>query len=222
MNICSQCASPFELNHPEAARSRCPYCGATAARNEVNPWVDVARVTSLAEAGFLSDELIGLGIEAQIYQLEEFDASTHRRGNAYLIRVPTRSAQDAAARIREHLAEDAAGKENAGGFSFSTASAAIDPAFWRPIALMVLAGVASFTLGQQFPEQRAKNRAQGNSLPTAVDAIGRPLMTEPAAGQPRYRLSFDRRSEAWHLNCDRDGDGRFEGQQQFHASGASW
>ncbi len=222
MNICTQCASPFELNHPEAARSRCPYCGATVVRNEVQPWVDVARMTSLAEAGFLSDELIGLGIDAQIYQLEEFDASTHRRSNAYLIRVPTSNAQDAAARIREHLADDAAGSDSRSGFSFSTANAAIDPAFWKPVALMVLAGVASFTLGQQFPEQRAKNRVQGNSLPTAVDAIGRPLLTEPAVGQPRYRLSFDRSREAWYLDGDQDRDGRFESHQRFHATGASW
>ena len=177
MNICSQCASPFELIHPDSNHSRCPFCGAKQCRTESAPWVDVARVTSLAEAGFLSDELIGLDIEAQIYQLEEFDASAHRGGTAYLIRVPKSRAQDAAARIREHLAEDMAGSDGTGGFSFSSATAAIDPAYWRPVALMVLAGVASFTLGQQFPEQRAKNRAPEKALPTAVEGIGRPLLT---------------------------------------------
>ena len=40
--------------------------------------VNVARVANLAEAGFICDELIGLGMEAQIHQLEDFDAASHR------------------------------------------------------------------------------------------------------------------------------------------------
>ena len=223
MNICSHCASPFEANQPTDRHPTCPYCGTKIVNHQRSPWVDVARVTSLAEAGFLTDELVGLGIEAQIYQLEEFGGSSHRWDAAYLIRVPTGMAQDAAARIREHLAEDAAGGERGPrNFCFSADSAAIDPAFWRPVALLILAGVASFALGQQFPEHPPRNRVSDDSLPKAIDAIGRPLVTEPAAGLPRYRLSFDRRREAWSLGCDRDGDGLFESQQQFHASGASW
>lgn len=223
MNICSHCASPFDANHPADLHPTCPFCGTKIASHQPNLWVDVARVTSLAEAGFLTDELVGLGIEAQIYQLEEFGGSSHRWDAAYLIRVPTSMAQEAAARIREHLAEDAAGSEGVPShFLFSADSTAIDPAFWRPIALVVLAGVASFALGQQFPEHRPRNRASDNPLPKAVDAIGRPLVTEPVAGQPQYRLSFDRRRETWSLDCDREGDGVYESQQRFHASGASW
>ena len=45
---------------------------------------------------------------------------------------------------------------------------------------------------------------------------------EKRFGQPRYRLSFDRRREAWYLDADQDGDGRYDTRQQFQVSGAAW
>jgi hypothetical protein len=61
----------------------CPYCADELPRQSTDQWTDVARVTNLAEAGFLSDELIGLGIDARIYQLEEFSAVTDRWATVY-------------------------------------------------------------------------------------------------------------------------------------------
>ena len=59
-------------------------------------------------------------------------------------------------------------------------------------------------------------------LATAVGAIGRPLVTESAPGEPRYRLSVDRRREVWLLDIDRDGDGIYDRQQHFPAHAAAW
>jgi len=178
---------------------------------------------NLAEAGFLTDELVGLGFDARIHQLEEFSALNDRWAAVYLIRVPSDSAHQAAARIREYLADEVAEPDaGAMGFRFSADSEPIDPLFWRPVALVVLAGVASFVLGQRFSEQNADRRPPRGSLETAIGAIGRPLVTEPRAGQPRYRLSLDRQREAWYLDTDRDGDGRYEISQQLQASGVVW
>jgi len=223
MYFCPQCSYRLEPADFQPLRAACPHCGSTISRDDASRWIDVARVTNLAEAGFLTDELVGQGIEARIYQLEEFSALTDRWGTVYLIRVPSAAAQKAAAFIRQHLAEEAAESESgAMGFRFSAESQPIDPLFWRPVALVVLAGVASFVLGQRFSDQHVERRSSRGPLPTAIGAIGRPLVTEPHEGQPRYRLSFDRRREAWYLDADRDGDGHYDSRQQFHASGAAW
>ena len=38
-------------------------------------WTDIARIANLAEAGFLADELSGLGMEARIQQVNDFNAA---------------------------------------------------------------------------------------------------------------------------------------------------
>src|SRR5262245_58413723 len=121
-------------------------------------WTDVARVTNLAEAGFLTDELVGRDMDAQIFQMEEFSAVTDRWATMYFIRVPSEQAPTAAAWIRQQLAEDLAAdtEGESGEFRFSTMEEAGEPVFWRPVALVVLAGVASFVLGQHFSDQPAR------------------------------------------------------------------
>jgi hypothetical protein len=98
----------------------------------------------------------------------------------------------------------------------------MDPQFWRPVALVVLASVASFVIGQRLSGQNGARPMGSNSLTSKVNQIGRPFVTEPVAGQPRYRLSFDSRQKAWSLDTDRDNDGSYDAQQRFHASGAAW
>jgi hypothetical protein len=223
MFACPQCANTIDITYSQARYPTCPHCGADVERTANNSWIDVARVTNLAEAGFLTDELNGLGIDAQIYQLEEFSALTDRWSTVYLIRVPSHEAHQAAAQIRQHLADEAAETESgAMGFRFSADVATMDPLFWRPVALVVLAGVASFLLGQRFSDQHVDRRPQRGTLSTALGAIGRPMSTEPVPGQPCHRLSLDRRKEIWYLDTDRDGDGLFESRQRFQATGAAW
>jgi hypothetical protein len=208
-----------------AGRETCPDCGGRLALEEDRPWIDVARVTNLAEAGFLTDELVGIGIDAQIYQLQEFSAVSHRWASLYLIRVPSHAARDAATQIRQHLADDAAEQNGESAeFTFAAYNQPADAIFWRPVALVILAGVSSFVLGQQLSHQddfKLERRPPRNSLATAIEQIGGPLVTEPAAGRPRHRLSFDRHRETWLLDTDRDGDGRFDRRQAFHAAGAN-
>jgi hypothetical protein len=153
--------------------------------------------------------------------LDEFSAATDRWSSRYLIRVPPNFAHDAAQHIRQYLNDDPQDRPPIlDAFRFSLGRRG-EPLSWRPVAIAVLAGVASFALGQRLSEQRAERRPPPNSLPSAIDAIGRPLSTEPAANQPRYRLSYDRRQQQWTLDTDRDNDGRFETSEHFHASGSA-
>jgi hypothetical protein len=149
-----------------------------------------------------------------------------RWASLYLIRVPSSMAREAAARIREHLTEEEPdGEREASTFCIATPGQAGDPLLWRPVAIVILAGMASFVLGQRFSneqEHKVERRPPRNSLASAVESIGRPLISEPAAGQPRHRLSFDRRRETWFLDVDRDDDGMYDSRKAFHTSGAAW
>ena len=99
---------------------------------------------------------------------------------------------------------------------------AVDPALWRPVALVMLAGMASFVLGQKLATDREPPRPPRDSLSRAVSALGRPLVTEPAPGEPRHRLYCQPRQQTWYLETDADGDGQFESQRRFQAAGAGW
>jgi hypothetical protein len=226
MHVCTQCATPVDLSRLGTDRQTCPDCGGLLREEAERPWTAVARVKNLAEAGFLSDELVGLGIDARIHQLNEFSAISDRCAPLYLIRVPTGMAHEAAARIRQYLAEEESdGEPEAATFCFSTHDQSSDPLLWRPVAIVILAGVASFVLGQRFSEQKeqkAERRPPRNSLAAAVEAIDRPFETEPVPGRPRYRLTFDRRREAWSLDSDRESDGVYDSTQAFPASSAAW
>lgn len=223
--FCPECARPTD---DDGGRRRspqaCPHCGASLANEEANRWVNVARVTNLAEAGFLVDELAGEAIVARIYQSEDFSALTDRWLVSYLIQSPPQDAPAAAARIRRHLAEIESYQEPTGANVglWNDDRPAFDPVLWRPMAIVILAGVASFILGQRFAADRDPPRPQRNSLSGAVTAIGRPLVTEPAPGLPRHRLYYHRREQAWYLETDANTDGKFEARQRFHAAGSRW
>lgn len=201
-------------------REECPHCGTSLVRDESQRWINVARVTNLAEAGYLVDELLGGGIDARIFQSEDFSALTDRWQVSYLIQSPPEDAQAAADYVRRHLAEMEAYPEPNATDPWPEYRPALDPYMWRPVALVVLAGVASFVLGQRFAADR-DSRPPRNSLSRAVSAIGKPLVTEPAPGEPRHRLYYHWRDQAWYLDTDADADGQFETQQRFSAAGAA-
>jgi hypothetical protein len=185
-------------------------------------WVNVARVANLAEAGYLSDELAGLDIEARVFQSDDFSELHGGWKTSYLIRVPTAAAQQAAATIRQHVAEAAAEADAADeNFEFSSDGAAIDPNYWRPVAVIVLAGVASFVLGRETAAPERDRLPPGESLAAAVDAIGRPLVTESPPGAPRHRLSYNRPRQMWFLETDLNGDGVIDVRRKFNHSSAA-
>jgi hypothetical protein len=220
-DFCPECARPTDDSGVRRNGEACPHCGAPLVRDESARWINVARVTNLAEAGFLVDELAGEGVDARVYQSEDFSALTDRWLVSYLIQSPPEAAQAAASHIRRHLAEMESYQEPAASGGWLDERPAFDPHVWRPVALVILAGMASFVLGQRFVADR-NPKPPGNSLSGAISAIGRPLVTEPAAGLPRHRLYYHWREQAWYLDTDADADGRYESRQRFHAAGTGW
>ena len=220
---CPHCATSIDSTQFSRPRRTCPDCGGELEKVAAVSWTDVARVTNLAEAGFLTDTLVGLGFDARVHQLDDFSALNDRWSSLYLIRVPAEAATEAAAQIQRYLDEDTRdNRDEHKSFRFTLSNPILNPLFWRPAALIVLTGMACFAVGQQFSGQRAERRLPADSLPSAINDIGRPFVTEPAAGEPRYRLTYDLRGQTWILDTDRDNDGRFDSRRQFHASGAAW
>jgi hypothetical protein len=226
MYACPNCAATITDTRLATEGETCPRCGAASPQEDEPRWINVARVTNLAEAGYLTDELVGLGIDAQIHQMNEFSAITDRWDAQYLIRVPADAAGDAATRIREHLTDEAADyDQRPSAFRLMGGDQPMDPLLWRPVALVILAGVSSFVLGQRFSdmqEAKADRRPSRNSFAMAIEAIDRPFVTKSSGHEPQHRLQFDRRRQSWVLDTDGDGDGQYDSRQMYHESGASW
>jgi hypothetical protein len=220
--VCQHCATSIDSIRFSASRRTCPNCGGSVTQEEPVSWTDVARVANLAEAGFLTDELVGLGIAARIHQFDNFNALNDRWNSLYLIQVPLENAEEAAAQIQRHRDDDVRNQGDDQSYPLPLSSRVMDPLFWRPVALIVLTGIASFVVGQRLSGQNAGRPLASDSLPSTANQIGRPFVTEPTAGKPRYRLSFDSRRQAWSLDTDRDNDGRYDSRRQFHATGAAW
>src|SRR3972149_919989 len=134
-DFCPECARPTDERGVRRSGEACPHCGTPLVRDEPAPWINVARVTNLAEAGFLVDELAGEGIDARIYQSEDFSALTDRWLVSYLIQSPPEAAQAAASHIRRHLAEIESYQEPATSGAWPDERPALDPPMWRPEAL---------------------------------------------------------------------------------------
>lgn len=226
MYECPNCARCVDETRFAAGCDSCPTCGGSMRMEEEASWIDVARVANLAEAGFLSDELMGHGIEARIHQLQEFSALTDCWSSQYLIRVPAGAVDTAATHIRQHMVEEVAERdiEPAGGGGLWL-DQPVGSLTWRPVVFVFLAGVSSFVLGQRFSERQGPkfdHRPPRDLLMSAMETIDRPFVSEPAPGEAGHRLQFDRQGRTWILDTDRDGDGRYDSRQAFNASGAAW
>jgi hypothetical protein len=170
----------------------------------------------------VSDELRGLEIEARVLQCDGFSESGSW-GSSYVIQVPSGLAREASDFLRAYAAEAAAdANASASEFGWPADRQAFDPATWRPLAVIVLAGMASFVLGRQTAIPHEERRASKDALAAAVEAIGRPLLTEPSADRSRHRLTYDKVRRMWQLETDHDLDGDFEVRRRFHAAKAAW
>ena len=157
-------------------------------------WTDVARVTNLAEAGFLTDELVGHGIDAEF---------TKWRNS---VRSPIVGPQCISSACRANRRQPlrpgfanswprtaAEAERESGEFRFSH-----DGRVGRPDVLAASrAGGAGrrgeLRAGAAFFGSTGQANAAAQFAVLGNRSIGRPLMTEPAPGKPRHRFLFDRR-----------------------------
>jgi hypothetical protein len=182
-------------------------------------------VTNLAEAGFLANDLTSCGIESRIFASENFSAVASLWSVVYLIQVSSHTATAARAQICEHLTGHGVALPNDQDQGVTgDEERSVSAVFWKPIALMVLAGMASFVVGQHLGVERAQpgKPPPRSSLPAVIGSIGRPFATERIAGNPRQRLWFNNRQQSWYLETDFDGDGEFKRWDRFYANGEPW
>jgi len=211
--------SGADCSDNQTAVGACPQCGHSTSKSPSFEWADIARVSNLAEAGFLSDELNGVGIEASVQQLDDFSAASDSWSSKYLIRVPVQFTREAAAHIEPYLFEEDHGHRPVlDVLRNPLRSAATDRISWRPVVLAIIASVASFTLGQRFSAQVPPRRPSAGTLPSAVAAINKRFTTDSIANQPRHRLSFDQRLQQWTLETDHDNDGAYDQARHFPAA----
>ncbi len=182
-------------------------------------WVDLLRVANLAEAGFIADELTGLGIQARVQKLNEFSAASDRWSDHYLIRVPENSASAAAELVRTHLLQDAPNSRTLLATLRNTLADENGHAAWKPIVSIVLVSVTSFMLGHELTEAPATRRAPQNALAAALSETNQAFVSKSGPNQAQYRLSFDQPHRVWTLSTDRDHDGVFESSREFTAAG---
>lgn len=208
MTSCTSCGTKFDAGIFGATPTACPHCGRLLSTEEANKWHNVARVASLAEAGYLVNQLGTTEVSARIFDDRSFNAIAGTWDQAYIIQVPNEQVGQAAILLRQE-ASAAAFEDREEDRSSSETENLV---FWRPVALMALAGVASFVIGQRFadPTRDDRHRPYAQSLVAAMEQIGRPLVTEPRGGGPRHRFIFHRERQAWYVQIDRDGDGHFE------------
>jgi hypothetical protein len=218
MIACNDCGLSFDPAAFGKSPPACPNCGQLA-RNHEGKWHNAARVVSLAEAGYLVNLLGASAVSARIYEDRAFNALSGRWDHAYLIQVPSDHLSQAAVMLRHE--SDAADQEDGDEF-WSDGKPAQDEAliFWRPVALMAIAGVASFVVGQRFAQESGdgRERPYAQALVAAMEQAGMPLVTEPRGDAPRHRFIFQRHQRTWYVQSDRNGDGHYESTREFRGA----
>ena len=227
MNVCPHCASSIDIAFTRTVTRRtCPHCGAAMQAGAIIPWIDVARVDEPGRGGFLTDELVGQDIDARIYQLEEFSAVTDRWATMYFIRVPGEQAPRRGRVDSRSIWPRTPPRTRTASlvsFAFRRWKPVGRSAFWRPVVAGGAGRRGQLCAGPAASRTRTAGGCRSrNSLSSAVDRDRPAAGDRTCRGQPRHRLVFDRRRQAWYLDADRDGDGLYDSRQQFHASGAAW
>lgn len=214
MPLCPHCHSHTPLGASQLGEP-CPECGEKSADD--SGYRDIARIGNLAEAGYLVSRLDAEGMEADLAVRESFDAVTGAWNQTYVLQVP---AQDLAA-AKEVLLDEAA-EANYEEAEFARRGEPLDDepvhlVFWRPVALMAVAGLATLWLSGRVLEQRQRAAPQrGNqALGSAVDAIGQPFTVQTQTGRVVHRLRYSKANRTWLLESDTDGDGQLDRISRF-------
>ena len=213
MLLCHHCRHEFEFSEPSAT-AICPECRSEVRVPRPAERVSVVRTASLAEAGYLANELEAGGFESHVQQHDSFSAVDGSWSTLFLIQVPAEQAQQAADLLRSHLAETELAEPIDPVNDIAERGAVI----WRPLALMIVAGATVLLIGHKMRELRVRqleppSRAR---LLSVLEQIDRPFVSVNQGNAPnRFRLIFSRPGQVWRLQEDRDGDGRYDREWRF-------
>lgn len=214
----------------------CPNCGWSQPVEPDDPSSDprdaaartqgLARVGSVAEAGYLVALLQEAGVSASAHADDSFSAVQGAWNLTYVVSVPT--AQRALA-VRVLQAEANEGFSEIADRVFDGAPTAGEQSLvnpWRMItvlAVVAAAGalVAADTLGRGGREAARQANPRGGAaepidrMAGALRDHGTPFRSDPVEGGPRRMLRFLPQAGAWELLTDADRDGRYESRRRF-------
>ena len=213
MLTCHHCRHEFE-NHEPAATAICPKCRSEVRVPEPAEWASVVRTASLAEAGYLANELEAGGFESQVQQHDSFSAVDGSWSTLFLIQVPAEQAQQSADYLRSHLADTDLSAPIAAAEEMPERGTVI----WRPLALMIVAGATVLLVGHKMRELRVRQQEPPSRarLLTVLEQIDRPFVSVGHGHAPnRFRLVFSRHGQFWRLQEDMDGDGQYDREWRF-------
>lgn len=224
---------PYRFAEDAPSMKACPSCGWSSsspdspATTEVRSY-DLARLDSVAEAGYLVSLLEEAGVPAVARPLEAFDAARGAWSSTYTVSIAADDRQ-AAARVLEaeshhdfvRLAEQVFDSPAGAGETPS-----VNP--WGMLAVLAVVAVTGLlafgTLGDphrrnrraQPPRPEADRPEPLEALVAALGAEAAPLRSEAGVG-PRRRLHYAPSSETLILSTDADGDGQYESRRRFAA-----
>lgn len=199
----------------------CPNCGfpSGAATPSTGPRRDVARVGSVAEAGYLVSVLEEAGVEAVSRPDENFNAATGDWAASYRLSVP--EAQVAQA-VRALQQEAAAQADDQSADTDGAAAPFANPWAMLGVLAVVVAAGAVWSAEHRQPPPRRGDAPAGQAAPTPLAALGRAIgprgaefVAEARPGEPARRLRYDADQRVWTLSIDADHDGRFETRHRF-------
>lgn len=188
---------------------------------------DVARVATVAEAGYLIGLLDSARVASSIRSSESFSAVDGAWSTTYTVSVAEQDV-DLAARLLQAEAQGILPTSNEADRSIDAAQQ-VNP--WSMLAVLaIIAAGAAWALTQRTapperkqPERRQRGAAAAaeaepiGALAEAVSRSGATFYTDDPQ-RPRQRLRYLQRSQQWVLSTDADRDGRYESHRRFNAS----
>jgi hypothetical protein len=212
----------------------CPHCGKPLAEDDFpavpasksvapggkspgGPWADVARVTNLAEVGYLAEVLENHGVAVQLERRDEF---TGQNGNVfpwYVVRVPASEASRAAELLQQEVertgadptedVEDLAAPRVPLAPLLATGSSV-----WISILAVLVVGGIAYGAGRGWFEFAGDG---SRSLwETLVETPGTLEYRSPP-GAARREVRFEGDANRAVIDDDLDGDGRFDRRRVF-------
>lgn len=198
----------------------CPRCQAEqqqADSSQSGQWRSAAKVTNLAEAGYLVSRLADEGIDARLVTTESFSAVHGNWSSVYVLQVPAGSFDVAAEILHSEVEEIRQEEPDYDADGEPIEEEPVHLVFWRPVALMAVAGLATLWLGQRAADPRprvAPNRTAA-ALGSAIETVGKPFVVRGDRGRVEHRLRYRSANRTWYLESDTDGDGILDRQQRF-------
>ncbi len=218
MPVCPRC-DEF-ITTVDLADGSCPHCQRSAPRTSATDdqeWRAAAKVGNLAEAGYLVSRLAGDGIEARLVESESFSAASGHWSSSYVLQVPRVALTAAGEILRSEAEEFERDQPDCDRFGEPIDAEPVHMVFWRPVALMAVAGLATLWLGHRVAEPRPRVAPNRNAaaLGSAIESVGEPFVVTSDTGRVHHRLWYRSANRTWYLEADTDGDGRLDRQQRF-------